>query len=434
MVTGPCHLACPPAGGAILGAMELSEVADRPAWARRIRAERTARGWSQPDAVRALQAHADVSLPGAQSLLRNWKRWEAGEVEPDEFYKPLIAKTFGTVTTAFFPRAAYRDADSVLLHGTGMNTLEIVSRLRASDVSAATLEGLRVTVDRLCCEYPYAPSEQLLVEGQAWLRRMTALLDHRLTLAQHRELLTQAGWVALLVGCVEYDMGDRRTAEATRRAALSLGEEASNADIVGWAHEMRAWYSLTQGDYRGAIAAAEVGSDRAPERSAAVQLAAQRAKAWARLGDRRQVEVALDQGRALLESLPYPDDLDHHFVVDPAKFDFYAMDCYRIVGEDELAAVCADEVIRSSTDLDGTERKPMRVAEARITLGVVAGRAGDLDGALMEGRRALAGDRRSLPSLTLVSRDLTDLLKRRYPNERAAKEYLDEVRELSPGA
>jgi len=36
----------------------------------------------------------------------------------------------------------------------------------------------------------------------------------------------------------------------------------------------------------------------------AVQLAAQEAKAWARIGDRRQTEVALDQGRRLLDVLP----------------------------------------------------------------------------------------------------------------------------------
>jgi hypothetical protein len=92
---------------------------ERPAWARRIRAERAARGWSQPDAVRALQAHADGPLPASGSLLRNWKRWEAGTTEPDEFYKPLIAKTFGTVTGAFFPRPSHRDAEAELLTGTG---------------------------------------------------------------------------------------------------------------------------------------------------------------------------------------------------------------------------------------------------------------------------------------------------------------------------
>jgi hypothetical protein len=54
------------------------------------------------------------------------------------------------------------------------------------------------------------------------------------------------------------------------------------------------------------------------------------------------------------------------------------MDCYRHVGEDQLAATYAKEVIRSSTTPDGVVRKPMRVAEAHITLGVVAAREGDL--------------------------------------------------------
>ncbi|MEV5764827.1 XRE family transcriptional regulator [Micromonospora sp. NPDC052213] len=404
---------------------------DRPAWATRLRAERTARGWSQGEAVRAMRAHAAERLPADSTLLRNWKRWEAGGTEPDGFYKSLIAKTFGTVTAAFFPPATSHEADAELIAATGMETVEILARLRSSDVSTATLEALRITADRLCCEYPYMASEQLHVEGRAWLRRITALMDRRLTLAQHQEVLTLAGWVALLVGCVEYDMGQRYIAEGTRKAALTLGEEAGNAAISGWAYEMRAWYALTQGDYRGVIAAAEAGEAVAAHDGAAVQLAAQRAKAWARLGDRRQVETALDKGRTLLESLPYPEDTDHHFVVDPAKFDFYAMDCYRIVGEDRLAEMYAREVIRSSTEPDGTERKPMRNAEARITLGVVAARAGDLDQAVSYGRRALEGERQSLPSLLMCSKELATLLRARYPKEPEAVSYLDEVRALS---
>ena len=74
--------------------------------------------------------------------------------------------------------------------------------------------------------------------------------------------------------------------------------------------------------------------------------------------------------------MPYPDNLDHHFVVDPTKFDFYMMDCYRHLAEDRLAETLASEVIQASTDFDGTERAPMRLAEARITLGVVAARQG----------------------------------------------------------
>jgi tetratricopeptide (TPR) repeat protein len=404
---------------------------ERPPWARRIRSERIARGWSQPEAIEALRAHAPTELPGNGSLLRNWKRWEAGDTEPDDFYKPLIAKTFGTVTAAFFPGSHHRDLDAELLANTGLDTLEIVARIQASDVSPGTLDALRITADSLCTEYPYLDPAQLSDEGHAWLRRITSLLDRRLTLAQHREILALAGTVALLLGCVEYDMGRRPDAEATRQAAFSLGQESGKADVMGWAQEMRAWFALTQGNYRGVITAAEAGEAVAPHHSVAVQLIAQRAKAWARIGDRRQVETALEQGRHLLEGLPHPANLDHHFVVDPAKFDFYAMDCYRIVGEDALARIYADEVIRTSTDFDGTERKPMRIAEARITLGVAAARAGDLSEAVALGRRALTGDRKSLPSLTMVARDLSAALHQIYPDEQPTRDYMDELRTLA---
>lgn len=404
---------------------------DRPVWARRMRAERQARGWSQTDAVRALEGHADKSTPSTSSLLRNWKRWEGGEAEPDDFYKPLIAKAFGTVSAAFFPRPGNRSGDIELLSGTGMDTLELVSRLRTSDVSPATLEALRITADRLCSEYPYMDPQQLAIEGHAWLRRICSLLDRRLTLLQHQEVLSLAGTVSLLIGCVEYDMGQRHKARSTRRAALSLGEEAGDADVMGWAHEMAAWFAITQGDYRGVIAAANAGEFVAGRRSVTAQLAAQKAKAWARIGDRREMEKALDQGREVLETLPYPEDLDHHFVVDPSKFDFYAMDCYRLFGDNDRARVYAAEVMRSSTDLDGTPRKPMRIAEAKLTLGVVSAREGDVEQAVALGRSAISGERKSLPSLLMVSGELRNILTEKYPSEPQAAGFLEELQGLT---
>ena len=137
--------------------------------------------------------------------------------------------------------------------------------------------------------------------------------------------------------------------------------------------------------------------------------------------------MALDKGRRLLESLPYPENLDHHFVVDPTKFDYYAMDCYRILGVNAMAENLADEVIQASTDYDGQERAPMRLAEARITLGVIRAREGDLEGAVDLGTRALTGDGKSLPSLLMVSRDLTRVLNERYSSETQTRDYLDHL-------
>lgn len=412
----------------------------RPDWARRIREEREARGWSQSQLVAALRAHADRELPGDSSMVRRVKSWEAGEHLPDDEYRPLIARTFGTVAGAIWPEPGRRNADADLLAASGMDTMEIITRIRGSSIDQATMDGLRITVDRLCSEYPHLHPEQLLAEGRQWLRRITAMLDRRTTLAQHQEILAMAGLLAELVGCVEYDTARYQLAESTRRAALSLGEESGHGEVIGWAHEMRAWFALTQGDYRGVIRAAQAGEAQAPGTRAAVQLAAQRAKAWARIGDRRQVEVALDQGRARLEQMPYPDNIDHHFVVDPGKWDFYAMDCYRLLGaasdggstENRLAETYAHEIIRAGTDHDGTERSPMRIAEARVTLGVVSARRGDLEGAVAFGQGSLAGPRKSLPSLLMVSAELARTVSDIDPA--ASGDYLDQLRQLKEAA
>ncbi len=396
---------------------------DRPAWARRIVAERERRGWSQRAAVRAMQAHGNIQ--SFDSLLRQWKYWEAGHRVPDDTNQRLIARTFGTVTGALFaPSPALEVADA--------GTLEVLARLRATDLGPDTLEAIEAAVDRLGVDYSRAPSDVLHADGHQWLARLTGLIEGRLTLAQHRDVLSLAGRVALLVGCVEYDLGQRAAAQSTRLAAQTLGEESGDANVVGWAHEMEAWYHLTQGRYPQTISAASAGLAVVDaSHSVGVQLAAHKAKAWARLGDRHETEVALGEGRRLLEALPEGGNLENHFVVDPSKWDFYTMDAYRHVGEDDLAALYADEVIRTGTTDDGTVVRPMRVAEAHVTRGVVAARAGDRDAAIGEGRTALGLSRKSLPSLLLHSRELAATLRDRFGQDPAVDAYADELRALA---
>jgi len=72
----------------------------------------------------------------------------------------------------------------------------------------------------------------------------------------------------------------------------------------------------------------------------------------------------------------------------------------------------------------------MRTAEARITLGVAAARAGDVEAAVALGRQALGGERKSLPSLLNVSRELKNLLQERHPKAKEAAAYVDELRAL----
>ena len=46
-------------------------------------------------------------------------------------------------------------------------------------------------------------------------------------------------------------------------------------------------------------------------------------------------------------------------------------------------------------------------------------------------RRLSSGERKSLPSLVMVSRDLTKVLKERYPHEQATADYLEELSVVS---
>lgn len=72
----------------------------------------------------------------------------------------------------------------------------------------------------------------------------------------------------------------------------------------------------------------------------------------------------------------------------------------------------------------------MRTAEAQITLGVVAAREGDLEEAVMRGRKAISGNRKSLPSLTMVASDLVAVLTNKYDSEPEVEEYLEQIRGL----
>lgn len=207
-----------------------------PDTARRIRALREGKGLTIPQACEGMRPHADRDLPEAENLERRWKSWESpadSGSHPGEEYQRLIASSVGTVTSSLFPPEPKSDPTD-LLAVTGMDTLEIIGRLRASDVSDATIQGMRVTVERLCSSYASQPASTLIVEGRQWLSRLVQMQEsNKLTLVQRHQLTELIGWLVLLVGCLEYDLGDPSRAEATRRSGLDFGKEIANRGSSG---------------------------------------------------------------------------------------------------------------------------------------------------------------------------------------------------------
>ena len=65
-----------------------------------------------------------------------------------------------------------------------------------------------------------------------------------------------------------------------------------------------------------------------------------------------------------------------------------------------------------------------RITKCRISQSI------NLTSVLSLGEQALTGERKSLPSLVMVSRDLTKIIKDRYSAEPTAKSYLDHLQAL----
>ncbi len=311
-------------------------------------------------------------------------------------------------------------------------TAELLRRLERSDVCSVTLDGLQATVERLCCDYSKRSADELRRESHRWLSAVAKPLRDPVGLREHRELMVTAGWLALLVGCVEYDLGMVTAAESTRSAAASLGHESDHAQIIAWSHEMSAWFAVTQARFREALNCARAGQEAVPSDAVSVQLGWQEAKALAHFGEVRGVQEVLDRGYAVLDRLPRPRRPDNHFVIDPDKWDLYAMDCYRIAGLDDLAAEHAGVVINHHVGNGpaSLQRSPMRVAEARLTLGVVAARRGEVAEAVNLGHQAFATARKSLPSLLSCAAELDRELIASAADSSNIREFRDKLRRL----
>jgi tetratricopeptide (TPR) repeat protein len=292
-----------------------------------------------------------------------------------------------------------------------------------SDISAGTIEALHQAADLLCRAYPTTPAATLRDRTKRRLKQVVELLGHRTSLDQHRELLVIAGWMAALLGCVHYDVGEWEEAEAARQAAYQWARQAGHGELMGWAFEMSAWFALVEGNYEQLIESAQAGQQVAGVTNAGVQLTLQEAKGWSRLGDRKETDSALSRGASMLAQLPIPEHRENHFVFDHTKYMFYAATCYVTLGDDDRAEEHALEVIAQHVRPDGTTNAPMRTAQARIDLGIVAARRGDLDQAVAYGESAFEFERKSMSDLVSRSADLDRLLSDRYRGEQLAREF-----------
>jgi transcriptional regulator with XRE-family HTH domain len=317
------------------------------------------------------------------------------------------------------------------------DALSVARQAEASSIGSGTLESLEQAVDRLCRDYPTASPFVLIPRVQRRLRDVEGLLNGRLTLRQHRHMLVAGGWLATLLACLQFDAGDRAGAEETRDAAFQFAKEGEHQEILAWTYELLAWFSLVDRRFHDTVDFARTGLELTRGTSAAVQLAVQEAKGWSRLGDRGEAEDALRRAGTALARLPVPSHPEHHFVFDANKLSFYASTCYVWLGETERAEEHAREVVEQCLAIPGVVRWPMRLAETRVDLGLIAAQRGQLDEACHLGVQALNSERKSGGTLGRVA-ELDGVLMQDHPDEPDARElheqYVAARRSLAEGA
>ncbi|MGH3228346.1 MAG: hypothetical protein ACRDOA_07155 [Streptosporangiaceae bacterium] len=367
------------------------------------------------------------------------RRWESGEVRwPSPPYRRALKELAGLDPDqlgfvphqqgAVIPAPRIEAAEAFRSETELFDTLDLPRMVTVSDLGQGTIDTLQEAADLLCRAYPTAAADELRARTKQRLTYISRLLGGRLTLAQHRELLVTAGWLALLLGCVHYDLGEREQAEAARQAAHQAGLQAGHGQIIAWSYEMAAWFALTEGRYHDVVHYAEAGQQHAGLTGAMIQLVLQQARGQARLGDRHDVHASLDHGARLLEQLPRPEHPENHFVFDHTKWIFYAATCYTWLGDDEPAEEHAREIIAYHSRPDGSSNAPMRTAMSHIDLGIISARRGDLDQAVDHGLTALSYGRKTEASLLSHAVDLDQLLNDRYSGEQLADDFHEHYR------
>jgi transcriptional regulator with XRE-family HTH domain len=301
--------------------------------------------------------------------------------------------------------------------GDELEAIELARRVRAGDVSVATLDGLALGVHELCRRYTRVPPAALVDAVRGYRRHVFDLLDARMTLRQRHELIVTAGWLSLLAACLHVDLGQYAAARESRRAAHDLGAEAGDRQIVAWGLEVRAWQAILAGRHEDAVKLCDAGRDLVDrDTSAAVQLTAQQARAEARLGRARETHAALDDAAGSCSRLPVPEHADHHFTFDPRKLTSYTATALAWLGDGERAEPFAREVI----ELRERVGRPRRLATARIDLALILAQQDRPEEACDLGQLALASGRLVVSNIWRAA-ELDNALSR-YPD---APEVLD---------
>ena len=322
---------------------------------------------------------------------RWWLDLENGRISPRQRELEIIANLLRTTTGALTGEEAGRLASVHNPDDASGDVLDLLAVVDGTDVGHGVISNLEGAVLRLRRSYSTTPPRVLGEQLAAYLATVQRLLRGRLMLTQRRDVMAQAGWLALLYGTVWLDRAVTVRAWNYRNAALHTAQELGHTELEAWAWETPAWFALMEGRFRDAAEFCERGRAVAPQSSVLVALNAQEARARGRLGQRDETIAAIQRAERVIERIPPPEDLSDHYTFDPAKVDFYAATAFLALDEPERAEYHARNVIAASSDAGSPNYWPTRVGSARMDLSLALAQRHEIDAAGYEANLAFEG-------------------------------------------
>lgn len=243
-------------------------------------------------------------------------------------------------------------------------SIDLLDRVRASDLSPGTLDGLDEMLNRFAAAYFVIPPatfrEQVLVQR----RDVTTLLDGRATLRQRRRLYAITAGLAGLLAEVSLALGvDAHLHAAT---ALSFAEEAGHHALAGWVRGTQAQIALHDNAPRDAVTFALAGVDVAPAGSSAlVRAHTYLARARARCDDRQGTETALADADTAWNRTGPGSTI---FSLSPSYLPYCATTAYVWLGDAAVAQSWARQSVDARPDAQPTVGRALAHADLAIAL------------------------------------------------------------------
>lgn len=241
-------------------------------------------------------------LTGVTVSRRSFDRWMAGDLKrmPQRDTGAILEHLFQQPIALLF---ATPGAAPLRSEGTFDDPLAVIAQtelLTQSSTGTAVLDHFRGEIQRIVDCYETEGPQALAGQARSLHGELTAWLHGRQHLPSvHTELFRLTGQTAGLLAYMAVNAGAKpAVTEAYCAQAETLAEHIGDTQLQMWAAGTRSLSLYYQHRYAEADAAAAAGVDLAPNNDQAIRLLVNgRARALARLGDRRGAERAI--GRAL---------------------------------------------------------------------------------------------------------------------------------------